>query len=141
MSNDLQGVVISGNSDGKWEARHLPSGRLVIGDTVDGAQVLMRDALGLTSSGTFDEPLTSDIFSGLSQAIALFLEGPVSNALAVHSGFARLDAFENGIAHIRLGGGCRGCPSSQITLFSGVRAQLQDRFGEDVIVDVTPSLD
>jgi Fe-S cluster biogenesis protein NfuA len=141
MTNDLQSVVISGTSDGKWEARHVPSGRLVIGDTVDGAQELMRDALGLTSSGRFDEPLTSDRFSGLTQAIALFLEGPVSDALAAHSGFARLDAFENGVAHIRLGGGCQGCPSSQITLFSGVRTQLQSRFGEDAIVDVAPSLD
>lgn len=141
MSNDLQSVVISSNSDGKWEARHVPSGRLVIGDTVDGGQNLMRDALGLSPSGTFDEPPTSDRFSGLSQAIALFLEGPVSDALAVHSGFARLDAFENGIAHIRLGGGCQGCPSSQITLFSAVRSQLQSRFGDDVIVDVAPSLD
>ena len=141
MSHDLQSVVISATSNGMWEARHVPSGRTVIGDTLESAQELMRNALGLTTSGTFDEPTTSDRFSGLTQAIALFLEGPVSSALAAHSGFARLDAFENGVAHIRLGGGCQGCPSSQITLFSGVRSQLQDRFGDDVVIDVAPSLD
>lgn len=99
----------------------------------------MREALGLTSEGQFEEPPTSDLFDGVAQSLALFLEGPVSEALAFHSGFARLDAFEAGIAHIRLGGGCQGCPSSQITLFNGVKSQLQNRFGDDVVLDVVPS--
>ena len=80
-------------------------------------------------------------FEGLSQAIALFLEGPVSQILGVHSGYVRLEAFQQGIAYVRLGGGCEGCPSSQITLFSIVRSKLQDRFGDDVVMDVTQSLE
>lgn len=141
MNTDLQSVIIAKISDGQFEAHHVPSGRKVRGASLDEAQNLMREALGLNKDGKFDEPITSDRFSGIAQSIALFLEGPVSEALAFHSGFARLDAFEAGTAHIRLGGGCQGCPSSQITLFNGVRTQLQDRFGEDVIVDVIPSLD
>jgi Fe-S cluster biogenesis protein NfuA len=107
---------------------------------MEAASQAMREALGLNQEGKFEEPPTSPQFAGVAQAIALFLEGPVSEALAFHSGFARLDAFESGVTHIRLGGGCQGCPSSQITLFNGVRVQLQDRFGEDVIVDVVPSI-
>ena len=58
--------------------------------------------------------------------------------LAFHSGFARLEAFDNGIAHIRLGGGCQGCPSSTMTLLNGVQQQLHERFGEESIVDIVP---
>jgi Fe-S cluster biogenesis protein NfuA len=141
MSSDLQSVVISKTPNGDWEANHIPSGRTVRGASMEEAQQNMRDALGLNTQGKFDEPKTSDRFTGIAQAIAVFLEGPVSEALAFHSGFARLDAFEAGLAQIRLGGGCQGCPSSQITLFNGVRTQLQSRFGEEVIIDVIPSLD
>jgi len=56
----------------------------------------------------------------------------------MHSGFARLEGYENAVAHIRLGGGCQGCPSSTITLLNGVLSQLQDEFGEEKIQEVIP---
>jgi len=141
MSVDLQSVVISRTSGDRWVAHHVPSGRKVEGETMEAAEQAMREALGINQDGRFEEPQTSNRFGGIAQAIALFLEGPVSEALSFHSGFARLDAFEAGVAHIRLGGGCQGCPSSQITLFNGVRNQLQQRFGEDTIVDIVPSME
>jgi Fe-S cluster biogenesis protein NfuA len=58
--------------------------------------------------------------------------------LALHSGFARLEAYEGQAAHIRLGGGCQGCPSSTLTLVHGVQQMLQEKFGEDVVTDVIP---
>ena len=105
------------------------------------AQDLMKQELGLQDDGTFNAPPTSRRFNGLAAAVAQFLEGPVSESLAFHSGYARLETFENGVAHVRLGGGCKGCPSSQITLFNGVRDQLQGRFGEDVVKDVYLALE
>ncbi len=139
MSVNLQSVVISKTSDSQWLAHHVPSGRKVQGATMEAAQAAMQEALGINDEGSFDEPLTSTTFGGVAQAIALFLEGPISQSLSVHSGFARLDAFTSSVAHIRLGGGCKGCPSSQITLFNGVQTQLKSRFGEDVILDVVMS--
>lgn len=140
MSVNLQSVVISKTVDGQWLAHHVPSGRKISGATMEAAQANMRSDLGLNDEGSFDEPITSSQFEGLPQAIALFLEGPISKSLSVHSGFARLDAFKSGVAHIRLGGGCKGCPSSQLTLFDGVQNQLKSRFGDDVIVEVVHSL-
>jgi Fe-S cluster biogenesis protein NfuA len=140
MSTDLQSVVTSKSSDHQWVAHHVPSGRKVHGSSMEAAQTAMREALGINAQGVFDEPVTSSQFEGLAQAIALFLEGPISASLAVHSGFARLDAFAAGIAHIRLGGGCQGCPSSKITLFHGVQGQLKSRFGDDMISDVVQSI-
>lgn len=141
MQKDLYSVVISKNSNGKWLAHHVPSGRQVEGNTMQEAQEIMRKELGLKDDGTFDAPATSTKFTGLAATVAQFLEGPVSESLAFHSGYARLESFEAGIAHVRLGGGCKGCPSSQITLFNGVRDQLQGRFGEENIKDVLLALE
>lgn len=138
MSQDLNSVVISKKVDGSWQAIHVPSGKVTHGLSPDEAQDAMRLLLGIDDSGSFDEPRTSDRFTDDSHEIALFLEGEVSEMLALHAGFARLEAFDAGVAHIRLGGGCKGCPSSTLTLLNGVKSQLQHRFGEDRIVDVAP---
>jgi len=136
--NDLNSVVVAQKPDESWEAKHIPSGKVTFGLSRDEALEEMRGLLGMNESGNFDEPLTSDRFEGVAQDIALFLEGEISTMLKAHSGFARLEAFEQGIAHVRLGGGCEGCPSSTFTLVQGVKEQLQDRFGEDSITDVAP---
>ena len=94
--------------------------------------VISADSIMPASDLTMNPP----VFEGVAKAIALFLEGPISDVLAVHAGHARLEAFVNGIAYVRLGGGCQGCPSSQITLFNVVRTNLQDRFGDHIVLDV-----
>lgn len=135
-TRELQSMIVSKSSAGDWEALHVPSGKKTLGTSPEEAHEAMRLLLGLTPEGTFDEPRTSPQFTGLTNTIALFLEGPVSEALSFHAGWARLDSFSAGTAQIRLGGGCEGCPSSKITLFQGVKTQLQSRFGEDVVLDV-----
>ena len=136
--SDLQSVVISKKVDGSWQALHVPSGKVSHGESKDEAEVAMRDLLGMDDAGAFEEPLTSDRFSGLAKDIALFLEGPVSEMLSYHSGFARLEAYDSAVAHIRLGGGCQGCPSSTITLINGVQQQLIEKFGDENILDIVP---
>lgn len=137
---EMHSVVISQKADGSWQALHVPSGKTAHGLTKEEAEDDMRKLLGLSDEGDFREPLTSDRFSGVAKDVALFLEGQVSEMLAFHSGYARLEALESGVAHIRLGGGCQGCPSSQMTLVMGVKDQLQEKFGEDTILDVMPAL-
>ena len=141
MSDELQSVEFTQKVDGSWEATHLPSSRITLGLTKSEAADEMRTLLGMDESGEFTEPLTSGRFEGVGRKIAIYLEGPVSQMLAFHSGFARLEAFENSIASVRLGGGCQGCPSSMITLAGGVKRELQDEFGEDVVLDVLPVIE
>ncbi len=136
--SDLQSVVISKKVDGSWQAVHVPSGKVSHGLTKEEAEDEMRGLLGVNATGEFDEPLTSDRFSGVAKDIAVFLEGPISEMLAMHSGFARLESYENALAYIRLGGGCQGCPSSTLTLLNGVQQQLIEKFGEETIADVVP---
>jgi len=141
MDKTLESVVVSRNKDDTWTALHVPSGKKTLGNSAGDAHDAMRILLGINSSGEFDEPTTHERFAGLGREIAIYLEGPVSSALAIHSGFARLEAFDAGVAHVRLGGGCKGCPSSLITLLNGVRTQLQEKFGEDQIPEVSPVMD
>jgi Fe-S cluster biogenesis protein NfuA len=141
MSKEIQSVVISRKADGSWQAHHVPSGKYTHGLTKEEAEDAMRAELGMNETGGFDEPLTSAQFDGLAKEIAEYLEGPVSTMLKMHSGFARLDAYDSGIAHVRLGGGCQGCPSSIITLSHGVKNDLQAKFGEETVMDVIPVLE
>lgn len=142
MSNfHLESVVTSQKKDGSWQSLHVPSGKVTHGLDPDEAVQAMQDLLGMADDGSFAAPLTSDMFSGLARDIALYLEGEMSHQLSSHSGFARLQAFDNGTAHVRLGGGCEGCPSSMMTLMRGVKTQLQDQFGDEQILEVVPATD
>jgi Fe-S cluster biogenesis protein NfuA len=136
--SDLNSVVISQKKDGSWHALHTPSGKTSHGLTKDEAEAEMRQLLGMNEQGSFEEPLTNDRFEGVAKEIAVFLEGPVSDMLAAHSGFARLEGYENSVVHVRLGGGCQGCPASTITLAQGVLSHLQDEFGDDNVADISP---
>jgi Fe-S cluster biogenesis protein NfuA len=136
--SDLNSVVISKKVDGSWQAHHVPSGKYSFGENAIEAQEEMKKLLGMDTTGEFGAPLSSPEFTGVAREIAEFLEGQVSDMLKFHSGFARLVSFEDGNASIRLGGGCQGCPSSLFTLSNSVKTQLQDKFGEDVIADITP---
>ena len=141
MSSDLQSVVISQKKDGSWQAVHIPSQKIAHGLTKIEAEDEMRRLIGMNDSGEFVESKTSPAFSGMGYDIAVYLEGPVSDMLSLHSGFARLDTYADNIAHVRLGGGCKGCPSSMMTLVNGVKRDLQEKFGEDVVADVMPVLE
>jgi Fe-S cluster biogenesis protein NfuA len=134
--SDLQSVNTKQKDDGSWQSTHVPSGKITHGMTAQESQDAMRELIGMQEDGKFTEPTTSQNFEGSAKDIALFLEGEVSEALKFHSGFARLMSLDDQIAEIKLGGGCSGCPSSALTLFNGVKTQLQEKFGESVVADV-----
>ncbi len=141
MALRLPAVSVNQTAEGSWRALHEPSGRQTEGASSDEAIEAMQLLLGFDEQGSSGEPTTSDRFDGTAKELAVYLEGPVSNMLALHAGYARLEAYQDGIATIRLGGGCEGCPSSRITLMNGVKRDLQDTFGETVVMDVFPVLD
>lgn len=136
----LASVTVT-NLGSQWMAKHEPSGREVLAASEKHALLAMAEELGFDASGKSTEPLTSDQFEGLAREIAEYLEGAISERLAFHSGFARLESYQDGMAAVRLGGGCQGCPSSRLTLMMGVKKELQDTFGEEALIDVYPALD
>lgn len=62
--------------------------------------------------------------------IEAILESEINPAIASHGGVVSLLDVQNGIAYVKMGGGCQGCASSAATLKQGVeqaiRAQVPD---------------
>mgnify|MGYP001356893822 CR=1 FL=1 len=58
------------------------------------------------------------------------VEKDINEALAIHSGSAKVERFEDGTLYLSLHGGCAGCPSSKITLFSYIEPVIKERCPE-----------
>jgi Fe/S biogenesis protein NfuA len=66
------------------------------------------------------------------------LEEQINPAIAAHGGSAALVAVEEGVAYLRLGGGCVGCGMVAVTLTQGIESAILQMVPEvHRIVDVT----
>ena len=68
------------------------------------------------------------------------LEGVINPSIASHGGRADLVAFDpdEGVAYLRLSGGCQGCAMSRMTLTQGIEVALREEVPQVVrIADVT----
>jgi Fe/S biogenesis protein NfuA len=86
------------------------------------------------------EILAKGITSPLALRVVAVLEQSVNPAIASHGGRADLVALndEDGIAYLRLSGGCQGCAMSQMTLRQGIETALLEEVPElTTILDVT----
>ena len=55
-----------------------------------------------------------------SQAVVQLIEEYVQPAVASDGGFIRFVSFDEGVVNVELQGSCNGCPSSVMTLKSGI---------------------
>jgi Fe/S biogenesis protein NfuA len=66
------------------------------------------------------------------------LDEQVNPAVASHGGVITLIEYKDGVAYMKMGGGCQGCSSASATLKQGVERILRDQIPELVeILDVT----
>lgn len=135
----MQGIDIIKIGEDSWRAIHVASDRSCEASSKERALASLCDELGIGED--LQVANTSDLFEGDAKRIAEFLENTVSGRLALHSGYARLEAYADTVATVRLGGACQGCPSSRVTLMEGVLLQLQEEFGEELVLDVQPAID
>jgi Fe/S biogenesis protein NfuA len=92
------------------------------------------------SPGVPPEILAAGITSPLALRISSVLEQSVNPSIASHGGRADLLALDadEGIAYLRLSGGCQGCAMSQMTLKQGIETTLLEEVPElKRVVDVT----
>lgn len=62
----------------------------------------------------------------------------INPAIASHGGRAEIAGVEDGIAYVRLGGGCQGCGMASVTLSQGIEATLIEMVPEITkVIDVT----
>ena len=71
-------------------------------------------------------------------AVRRVLNEAINPAVAAHGGHIRLDRIKEGVAYVRLEGGCQGCAMAEVTLRQGVEVMIKERVPEIVgVLDVT----
>ncbi len=134
---DVQVVVPAGSVD------RLRGARLEWSEEGDGGLVLVNPnspTLEEASPGVPPEVLAQGITGHLAQRVVNVLEQSVNPSIASHGGRADLIGLSEaeGIAYLRLSGGCQGCAMSQMTLRQGIETTLLEEVPElTKVVDVT----
>jgi Fe-S cluster biogenesis protein NfuA len=79
----------------------------------------------------FDEPqnvlkeIDTDGMGDIEKQIVEIIETRVRPSVAMDGGDIVYQGFEDGVVYLQLRGACSGCPSSSITLKSGIESMLQ----------------
>jgi Fe/S biogenesis protein NfuA len=80
----------------------------------------------------------ADLSGEVPQRVLQVLETQINPAIASHGGRADLVAVEDGVAYLRLSGGCQGCGMAAVTLGQGIEVAILDAVPEiERVVDVT----
>ena len=109
------------------------------GATLDftGAGMVMQNPNRPAAAGGGDRP-TADLSSPVAQAVLTVLDAEINPAIAAHGGRADLVAVDDGIAYVRMSGGCQGCGLASVTLSQGIEVAILDAVPEVTsVVDVT----
>jgi len=79
-----------------------------------------------------------DVTSAVARSVIAVLEEQVNPQIAMHGGRADLVAIDEGVAYLRLSGGCQGCGLAAVTLGQGITVAIRQAVPEIVdVVDVT----
>jgi Fe/S biogenesis protein NfuA len=79
-----------------------------------------------------------EVTSPLAAAVIAVLEEQVNPQIAFHGGRADLVGVDEGVAYLRLSGGCQGCGLAAVTLSQGIIVAIKQAVPEIVdVVDVT----
>jgi Fe/S biogenesis protein NfuA len=137
LEGDLSVVIPAGSVD------RLRGARLEWSEDGDGGLVLVNPnapTVEEASPGVPPEILALGITGHMALRVVNVLEQSVNPSIASHGGRADLIALDEGegVAYLRLSGGCQGCAMSQMTLRQGIETTLLDEVPElTKVVDVT----
>lgn len=90
--------------------------------------------------GVPPEVLAAGLEGEIAQQVLGVLDKVINPSIAAHGGRADLVAYDNneGVAYLRLSGGCQGCAMSRMTLTQGIEVSLRDEVPQVTrVVDVT----
>jgi Fe-S cluster biogenesis protein NfuA len=76
--------------------------------------------------------------AGLKERVARALAEHVGPALQLDGGHIEVLDVSDGIARLRLGGVCDGCPSTIMTVINGVEQELRRHVPEVAYVEAVP---
>lgn len=110
------------------------------GATLDftGAGMVMKNPNHPTPAAPLGDRPDSDLSGELPQKVLAVLDAEINPAIAAHGGFAELVAVDDGVAYVRMGGGCQGCGMAAVTLSQGIEVAILEGVSEiERVVDVT----
>jgi Fe/S biogenesis protein NfuA len=137
VDGDVTVVVPSGSVD------RLRGARLEWSDDGAGGLVLVNPNSPTpeeAAPGVPPEVLAAGLAGEVAQRVLSVLDQVINPSIASHGGRADLVAFDpaEGVAYLRLSGGCQGCAMSRMTLTQGIEVALREEVVEVLrIVDVT----
>ena len=99
----------------------------------DGGVVINENALTKKSISITQKEETKREFTSIEKKIADLLDEYVKPAVEQDGGFISLKKFEKGIVTVSLQGACSGCPSSSMTLKSGIEGLLKREMPEEIV--------
>lgn len=127
IGHDDLSVVVSGHS-----ADHVRGATL---DFVDGGLVMINPNRPPAAAAPVPQ---SDLSSPLELAVLEVLEHGINPQIAAHGGRAELVSVVEGVAYLRLMGGCQGCGHAAMTLSQGIVTAIQSAVPDITdVVDVT----
>ena len=91
----------------------------------------------LNKSTDKDDSVDLDIGTDIEKKIKMVLEEYVKPAVEMDGGAIAFEAFDQGTVKLNLKGACSGCPSSMVTLKSGIENLLKSRIPEVERVEAT----
>jgi Fe/S biogenesis protein NfuA len=109
------------------------------GATLDfvGSGMVMKNPNRPAVGGAGSAP-TGDLSGPVAQAVLAVLEADINPAIAAHGGRADLVAVEDGVAYVRMSGGCQGCGLAAVTLSQGIEVAILDTVPEITsVIDTT----
>jgi len=137
--DDLVMVIPAGS------AEKLRGARLEWNDEGEGGLVLVNpNAPERAIGGVPPEVLAAGTGGAIGSRVSAVLDEVVNPSIAGHGGRADLVAVDEaqGIAYLRLSGGCQGCAMSRMTLTQGIETALREEVPEITsVVDVTDHAD
>ena len=109
----------------------------VQGDPIEGGLVLDNPNSPSPAVGVAGRP-PADLSGDVAQRVLQVLDSQINPSIASHGGHAELVAVEEGVAYLRLSGGCQGCGMASVTLSQGIEVVIKESVPEVTqVVDVT----
>lgn len=90
------------------------------------------------ASPSISAPPPADLSGDVAQRVAQVIDAQINPSIASHGGRAELVAVDDGVAYLRLSGGCQGCGMATVTLSQGIEVAIRESVPEITrVTDVT----
>ncbi len=118
-------ISVSKTDDKEWHLMKPPILGVIMEHFTAGLPVIEGEAEDAANESSAHAAAASEEDSEIVEQIIEILDTRVRPAVAADGGDIVFDAFEDGVVYLHMRGACAGCPSSTMTLKSGIENLLR----------------